>query len=42
MAWDLPDPKSFDSIIDVIDDAATRWAGREQMALRTDDGLHLP
>ena len=37
----LPDPRGFDSIIDVIEDAATRWAGREQMALRTDDGLHL-
>jgi long-chain acyl-CoA synthetase len=41
-SWDLPDPRTFDSIIDVIEDAATRWAGREQMALRTDDGLHLP
>lgn len=39
--WDLPDPHTFKSIIDVIEDAATRWAGREQMALRTDDGLHL-
>lgn len=39
--WALPDPRTFNSIIDVIEDAATRWAGCEQMALRTDDGLHL-
>ena len=40
--WDVPDPRTFDSLIDLIEDAAKRWAGREQMALRTDDGLHLP
>jgi len=40
--WQVPDPRTFDSLIDLIEDAATRWAGREQMALRTDDGLHLP
>src|SRR5512144_187084 len=40
--WQLPDPRTFDSLLDLIEDAATRYAGREQMALRTDDGLHLP
>ncbi len=39
--WDVPDPRTFDSLVDVINDAAKRWAGREQMALRTDDGLEL-
>src|SRR3954452_19782783 len=39
--WELPDPRTFDSLIDLIDDAAVRYAGREQMALRTDDGLEL-
>ena len=40
--WQLPDPRTFDSLIDLLEDASKRWAGREQMALRTDDGLHLP
>ena len=40
--WELPDPRTFDSLLDLIEDAAVRYAGREQMALRTDDGLHLP
>ncbi len=40
--WQLPDPRTFDSLLDLIEDAATRYAGRVQMALRTDDGLHLP
>ena len=40
--WDVPDPRKFDSLVDLIEDAAKRWAGREQMALRTDDGIHLP
>ena len=39
--WELPDPRGFDSLLDLIEDAATRYAGREQMALRTDEGRHL-
>jgi long-chain acyl-CoA synthetase len=39
--WELPDPRKFNSLIDLIEDAAERYAGREQMALRTDDGLQL-
>jgi long-chain acyl-CoA synthetase len=39
--WELPDPRKFDSLLDLIEDAARRYAGREQMALRTDDGLEL-
>src|SRR4051794_18913550 len=39
--WELPDPRKFDSLVDLIEDAASRYAGREQMALRTDDGLTL-
>ncbi|HLB44330.1 MAG TPA: AMP-binding protein [Candidatus Limnocylindrales bacterium] len=38
----MPDPRTFDSLLDLIEDAATRYAGRVQLALRTDDGLHLP
>src|SRR3954452_7640113 len=39
--WELPDPRTFDSLVDLIEDAATRYGGREQMALRTDEGLEL-
>jgi len=39
--WALPDPRSFDSLVDLINDAAVRYDGREQMALRTDEGLEL-
>src|SRR3954470_7233382 len=39
--WELPDPRDFSSLLDLLEDAAKRYAGREQMALRTDDGLHL-
>jgi len=39
--WQLPDPRQFDSLIDLIEDAAVRYDGREQMALRTDEGLEL-
>jgi long-chain acyl-CoA synthetase len=39
--WQLPDPRKFDSLIDLIEDAAVRYEGREQMALRTDEGLEL-
>jgi long-chain acyl-CoA synthetase len=39
--WELPDPRNFDSLVDLIEDAAVRYAGREQMALRTDEGLQL-
>ncbi len=40
--WALPDATKFDSLIDLIEDAAERYAGREQMVLRTDDGLEMP
>ncbi len=40
--WEVPDPRSFDSLLDVLDDSATRWAGKRQFALRTDDGIELP
>jgi long-chain acyl-CoA synthetase len=39
--WELPDPREFGSLIDLIEDAAQRYNGREQMALRTDEGLQL-
>src|SRR4051812_8091565 len=39
--WELPDPRTFESLVDLIEDAAVRYEGREQMALRTDDGLEL-
>ncbi|HEY5519779.1 MAG TPA: AMP-binding protein [Candidatus Limnocylindrales bacterium] len=39
--WELPDPRTFTSLIDLIEDAAKRYAGREQYVLRTDDGPHL-
>jgi long-chain acyl-CoA synthetase len=40
--WEIPDPRTFDSLLDVLDDSATRWAGKRQFALRTDDGIELP
>ncbi len=40
--WELPDPRTFDSLLDLIEDAALRYAGRRQLALRTDEGLELP
>jgi long-chain acyl-CoA synthetase len=40
--WELPDPRTFDSMLDLLDDASTRYAGKRQFALRTDDGLQLP
>ena len=42
MSWEVPDPRTFDSLLDLLDDASTRWAGRRQFALRTDEGLSLP
>jgi long-chain acyl-CoA synthetase len=38
----LPDPRTFDSLLDLLADAAGRWDGRRQLALRTDDGIELP
>ncbi|HSH21757.1 MAG TPA: AMP-binding protein, partial [Candidatus Caenarcaniphilales bacterium] len=40
--WALPDPRSFDSLLDLLDDTAERYGGRRQLALRTDEGLELP
>ena len=42
MTWEVPDPRTFDSLLDLLDDASTRWAGKRQLALRTDEGLSLP
>ena len=38
----LPDPRTFDSLLDLLEDAAQRWDGRRQLALRTDEGIELP
>src|SRR5687767_914699 len=40
--WEVPNPRTFDSLLSMLDDAATRWAGKRQFALRTDDGIELP
>lgn len=40
--WELPDPRTFDSLLDLLDDAADRYGGKRQLALRTDEGLELP
>jgi long-chain acyl-CoA synthetase len=40
--WELPDPRSFDSLLDLLDDAANRYHGKRQLGLRTDEGLQLP
>ncbi|MGI8928589.1 MAG: AMP-binding protein, partial [Candidatus Limnocylindrales bacterium] len=40
--WELPDPRTFGSLLDLLDDSATRYAGKRQFALRTDDGIELP
>ena len=42
MTWEIPDPRQFESLLDLLDDSATRWAGKRQFALRTDDDLVLP
>ena len=37
-----PDPSSFDSLVDLLDDAAERYpADRPSLSLRTDDGIGL-
>ncbi|CAN5683879.1 hypothetical protein BH23CHL7_BH23CHL7_15690 [soil metagenome] len=38
----LPDPQAYDSLLDLLDDAAQRYDGRRQLALRTDEGIDLP
>ncbi|MDQ3938298.1 MAG: AMP-binding protein [Chloroflexota bacterium] len=40
--WELPDPRTFDSLLDLLDDAATRYGAKRQLALRTDEGIQLP
>jgi long-chain acyl-CoA synthetase len=40
--WELPDPRTFDSLLDLLDDAAERYEDKRQLALRTDEGLELP
>jgi long-chain acyl-CoA synthetase len=42
VTWEIPDPRTFDSLLDVLDDSVTRWQGKRQFALRTDDGIELP
>jgi long-chain acyl-CoA synthetase len=39
---ELPDPRTFESLLDLLDDAAQRYEGRRQLALRTDEGLQMP
>ncbi|MEJ7753387.1 MAG: AMP-binding protein [Candidatus Limnocylindrales bacterium] len=36
-----PDPRTFDSLVDLLDDAAVRYAGRTTLSLRTDAGIEL-
>jgi long-chain acyl-CoA synthetase len=39
----FPDLRTFDSLLDILDDAATRWpADRRMWAMATDDGVVLP
>src|SRR5215210_1007271 len=40
--WELPSLASFHSLLDLLEDAATRYDGRRQFALRTDEGIQLP
>jgi long-chain acyl-CoA synthetase len=42
MGWEIPDARAFGSLLDLIEDAAARYGGREQMVLRTDEGSQLP
>ncbi len=39
--WQLPSPRDFDSLLDLLDDADRRYAGRPQLSLRTDAGREL-
>jgi long-chain acyl-CoA synthetase len=39
--WQLPDPRSFDSLLDLLADASRRYHGKPQLALRTDEGRQL-
>ncbi len=39
MADIYPDPRSFQSAVELLDDAATRYPGRPLLSLRTDDGV---
>jgi long-chain acyl-CoA synthetase len=39
---EFPDPRRYSSLLDLLDDAAERYDGRRQLALRTDEGLELP
>ena len=39
--WELPDPRSFASLLDLLDDADRRYGGKPQLALRTDEGIQL-
>lgn len=40
---DFPDLAQFGSLVEILDDAATRWPGdRHMWAMRTDDGVTLP
>jgi long-chain acyl-CoA synthetase len=36
-----PDPASFDSLVDLLDDAAERYPGKSNMSLRTDSGIEM-
>jgi long-chain acyl-CoA synthetase len=40
--WEVPNPGTFDSLLSMLDDSASRWAGKRQFVLRTDSGFELP
>jgi long-chain acyl-CoA synthetase len=42
MGISVPDPRTYGSLLDLLDDAAARYADQRQLVLRTDDGLTLP
>jgi long-chain acyl-CoA synthetase len=37
-----PDPRTFDSLIDLLEDAARRYPGKVTLSMRTDAGVELP
>jgi long-chain acyl-CoA synthetase len=39
--WELPSPRTFGSLLDLLDDADRRYGGKVQLRLRTDEGTTL-
>ncbi|HWH23847.1 MAG TPA: AMP-binding protein, partial [Candidatus Limnocylindria bacterium] len=37
----FPDPRAFDSLLDLLEDAGRRYGGKRQLSLRTDEGTQL-